>query len=89
MCYLDAESIDSQNFLRTLAGWEAVSFRSVVYRKGKAGECFSMLDSEKQKHRDHCKAFVVRFGLVSALELMSEPQSGEFCEGRITGARTE
>ena len=31
----------------------------------------------------------MRFGLVSAPELMSEPQSGEFCEGRITGARTE
>ena len=27
--YLDAESVDLQNFLRTLADWEAVSFRSV------------------------------------------------------------
>ena len=33
-------------------------FPSAVYRKRKAGECFSMLDSEKQKHRDHCKASV-------------------------------
>ena len=29
LCYLDAESVDLQNFLRTLAGREAVSFRSV------------------------------------------------------------
>ena len=27
--YLDAERVDLQNFLRTLAGREAVSFRSV------------------------------------------------------------
>ena len=78
MCYLDAESVDLQNFLRTLAGWEAVSFRSVVYRKGKAGECFSMLDSEKQKHRDHREASVARSVLISATERLSEPQGGEF-----------
>ena len=77
MCYLDAESVDLQNFLRTLAGWEAVSFRSVVYRKGKAGECFSMLDSEKQKHRDHCEASVARSVLISATERLSELRSSE------------
>ena len=77
MCYLDAESVDLQNFLRTLAGREAVSFRSVVYRKGKAGECFSMLDSEKQKHRDHCKASVARSVLISATERLSELRSSE------------
>ncbi len=52
-------------------------FPSAVYRKGKAGECFSMLDSEKQKHRDHCKASVARSVLISATERLSELRSSE------------
>ena len=52
-------------------------FLSAVYRKGKAGECFSMLDSEKQKHRDHCKASVARSVLISATERLSELRSSE------------
>ena len=52
-------------------------FPSAVYRKGKAGECFSMLDSEKQKHRDHCKYSVARSVLISATERLSELRSSE------------
>ena len=52
-------------------------FPSAVYRKEKAGECFSMLDSEKQKHRDHCQASVARSVLISATERLSELRSSE------------
>ena len=75
LCYLYAESVDLQNFLRTL--WGIKLFPSAVYRKGKAWECFSMLDSEKQKHRDHCKASVARSVLISATERLSELRSSE------------
>ncbi len=36
-----------------------------------------MLDSEKQKHRDHCKASVARSVLISATERLSELRSSE------------
>ena len=36
-----------------------------------------MLDSEKQKHRDHCKASVARSVLISATERLFELRSSE------------